>query len=169
MTRNVSLSYMEDVMLRGQLVTILISTPDGLTTIKTLDFETSNFDINGDGVDEVTPFKDKELIIVGLRALVDAGVTLDFVQVDDAAVIGNKVYTANSILNTLKLVAAEGFKWDAREKGPAATDGNSPVLSDTLGGGPGIMARKNIGVKASVSGGNNIDLFVTAWVIPRRD
>lgn len=63
-------NYMEKSMEDGERVLLSIATPQGLDTHAnpgTFTFDVDNYDINGDGIIETLPFKNKMLLITGMR------------------------------------------------------------------------------------------------------
>lgn len=62
--------FMDKAMEVGERVLLSVTTPqglDGYANATQFVFDTDNYDINGDGIVETTPFRNKMLLITGMR------------------------------------------------------------------------------------------------------
>lgn len=158
------MSLKEKIITEGELFQLKISTTDNDTSVVHFTLDSSNYDINGDGTDETTPFKDKMLWITGFKLIFDIGTVLDYFNIDDRAVVdGAKEGFQVEVAET-------GFYADGRTKKaavPAATDKNNPTVKE-LYGVDALTCRKRISLKASTSAlGKNIDAFLFGSYVRR--
>lgn len=153
-----NMSLMEKVMTEGKPFQLLLSTTDNTTTEKTFVLDTDDYDIDGDNVDETTPFKDKILFITGYNLIADTNIVLDYFALDDEVIVdgGKEGYGANQDLYV-----------DGSSRGTGATNYNYPTLKDKHGLWA-LICRGEIAIKASATGvGEGLDLYIKGYYLDR--
>ena len=154
---------MEDLMERcyreGQEFEIYI-TISATTTRQTFTLDTSNWDWNGDGVAETTPFKDKMFIITGMKLEITYNSSFTFQDVlfdgIEATPLDWYGYVAGGSIV---------LGWDGVQKG--ATAFKFPKITDHFG--VPIAARHSIAIKASTCGGSDSALVrIRGFCLPKR-
>lgn len=153
------LTLIEKVMTEGKPFQLKFSTVDNTTTVVHFTLDSDDYDVDGDGTDETTPFKNKMLWITGFRIICDAAVVLDYFNIDDKSVIdGAKEGMA----------ADADFYADGRSKGTGANENNYPSVKD-LFNLFALVCRKRLSICASTSGvGVGIDLYLYGLYTERK-
>ena len=138
-------NFKVNMTLEGVPFRLNFSLGDNITTyVNRASFvlDSDDFDIDGDGVDETTPFKDEVLIITGYTIKLDTGVVLGGLIIDGKTVIA-------------QALTAGTYPFDGESI--AVDSGNYQSLEDILDGF--LVCRDKIEAWASASqGGSGIDL-----------
>jgi hypothetical protein len=153
--------FMQRMMFEGEPFEIYITLNTSTETSFTLD--STNWDWNGDGVAETTPFLNKMLLITGMSyeaTIVDQDSCIfDYLTFD-----GIECTPIN--WDGRESAASEVNRWDGSEK--TGTDFMWPRLSDHFGV-PFLVVRQKIAAKLSTHGvGGVIVLRFRGYVLDRR-
>lgn len=152
-------------MLYGTPFLFKIRTTGSQTTTFLLD--TSNADLDGDGVDETTPFSGMVLFITGLRIINGANNKLTSLVIDDRIVMSGTAATSGGLVEHAD---GEDLFFDGYLKSPAAaaTTAKAPRLRDVYNV-PALVCRYNIKYTTTASSGSNTsDMYVRGWNMPRK-
>lgn len=159
------ITYEQKKALYGIPFTMTISTADNSLVEKTFTLASSDFDWDGNDVDETAPFKDKMLYITGIKIITETGVTLDYFQVDGKAVIGNKAEAADTFKNSIGLLLAGTLDLSGASEGQA-----SKTKLERFFGVKFMPVRWKMGVKARVSAaGVGIQALLQGIVVDNKE
>ena len=154
--------FMQRMMFEGEPFEIYITLTTSSETSFTLD--STNWDWNGDGVAETTPFLNKMLLITGMSyeaTIVDqAACELGYITFDGIEVTPQNWYERES-------AASEVNRWDGSQKDDDPTY-MWPRLSDHYGI-PALAVRQKISAKLNTHGtGGTIVLRFRGYALDRK-
>jgi hypothetical protein len=160
----------ERIMLEGTPLIFTISTPDdttGYANATEVDLDTSNLDLDGNGIVETTPLLNEMIYIVGIRIINDASNVWGGLQIDGKLVLTGSVAGAGGMLEHAAGddIFIDGF---VRALGGAGTDVISTSFKDVWGV-PALVCRKTIKVWAAASAAaNNTDVYIRGYSASRK-
>lgn len=124
------------------------------TTASYFTLDSTDYDWNGDGTDETTPFKDYTLIVRGMKITTASSASVAAITIDDKTILG----------------VLQGQALTFNYAGTASPTGlTKPVTIPDLFGAP-LYIRNRIGVRADVGSGltGSHVILINGIAVPRR-